>query len=62
MIRSNQVVPSLYREFLIKLTEIVDKIWRPRWDLNPCYRRESTRSDCKLLKLRSTDGYLKRFQ
>src|SRR6266853_445248 len=31
--------------------------WRPRRDLNPCYRRESTRADGKLLKLRSTDGY-----
>jgi hypothetical protein len=36
--------------------------WRPRRDLNPCYRRESTRADGKLLKLRNTDGYLKRFQ
>ena len=36
--------------------------WRPRRDLNPCYRRESTGSDRKLLKLRNTDGYLKRFQ
>jgi hypothetical protein len=27
-----------------------------------CYRRESTRSDRKLLKPRNTDGYLKRFQ
>jgi hypothetical protein len=36
--------------------------WRPRRDLNPCYRRESTRSGRKLLKLRNTDGYLKRFQ
>ena len=36
--------------------------WRPRRDLNPCYRRESTGSDRKLLKLRDTDGYLKRFQ
>jgi hypothetical protein len=26
------------------------------------YRRESTGSDGKLLKLRNTDGYLKRFQ
>ncbi len=33
----------------------------PRRDLNPCYRRESTVSDRKLLKLRNTDGYLKRF-
>ena len=36
--------------------------WRPRRDSNPCYRRESTRSDRKLLKPRNTDGYLKRFQ
>jgi hypothetical protein len=36
--------------------------WRPRRDLNPCYRRERTRADGKLLKLRDTDGYLKRFQ
>jgi len=42
--------------------QVVDKIWRPRRDLNPCYRRESTRADGKLLKLRNTDGYLKRFQ
>jgi len=35
--------------------------WRPRRDLNPCYRRER-RADGKLLKLRNTDGYLKRFQ
>ena len=24
-----------------KLLQIVDSIWRPRRDLNPCYRRES---------------------
>src|SRR2546430_17568645 len=27
-----------------------------------CHRRESTRADGNLLKLRNTDGYLKRFQ
>jgi hypothetical protein len=37
-------------------------IWRPRRDLNPCYRRESTRADGKSLKLRNMDGYLKRFR
>src|SRR5712672_583313 len=31
--------------------EALDMIWRPRRDLNPCYRRES-----------NTDGYLRRFQ
>jgi hypothetical protein len=36
--------------------------WRPRRDLNPCYRRESTMSDRKLLKRRNTDGYQKQFQ
>ena len=36
--------------------------WRPRRDLNPRRRRESTRAGRKLLKLRNTDGYLKRFQ
>ena len=38
------------------------KRWRPRRDLNPCYRRESAGSDGKLLKQRNTDGYLRRFQ
>jgi hypothetical protein len=33
-----------------------------RQDLSPGYRRESTVSDRKLLKLRNADGYLKRFQ
>ena len=37
-------------------------VWRPRRDLNPRYRRESTRANGKLLKLRNTDGYLTRFQ
>jgi hypothetical protein len=36
--------------------------WRPRRDLNPCYRRERAAVCGKLLKLRDTDGYLKRFQ
>jgi len=38
------------------------KRWRPRRDLNPRLRRESTRADGKLLRLRNTDGYPKRFQ
>ena len=36
--------------------------WRPRRDLNPCYRRERAAVYGKLLKLRDTDGYQKRFQ
>ena len=35
---------------------------RPQRDLNPCYRRERDAAYGKLLKLRDTDGYLKRFQ
>ena len=27
--------------------QVVDKIWRPRRDLNPCYRRERDTSICK---------------
>ena len=36
--------------------------WRPRRDLNLCYRRESNVSRRKLLKLRNTDGYQEQFQ
>jgi hypothetical protein len=36
------------------------KDWRPRRDLNPCYRRESTRSYRNLLKRCDTDGSLGR--
>jgi len=36
--------------------------WRPRRDLNPCYRRESTGAHCNLLKPRDTDGYRRQFQ
>ena len=38
------------------------KKWRPRRDLNPCYRRERAAACGKLLKLCDTDGYLKRFR
>ena len=38
------------------------KIVAYRRDLNLCYRRESTVSDRKLLKLRNADGYQERFQ
>ena len=37
-------------------------LWRPRRDLNPCYRRERAGVDGKLLKLRDTDGFRKQFQ
>ena len=37
-------------------------IWRPRRDLNPCYRRERAAVYGKLLKLRDTDGFRKQFQ
>jgi hypothetical protein len=37
-------------------------IWRPRRDLNPRLRRERAAVYGKLLKLRDTDGYQKRFQ
>jgi len=36
--------------------------WRPRRDLNPCYRRERAAACGKLLKRRDTDGYQKRFR
>jgi len=36
--------------------------WRPRRDLNPCYRRERAAVYGKLLKLRDTDGFRKQFQ
>ena len=31
--------------------------WRPRRDLNPCYRRERDSRIRKLLKLEDADGY-----
>jgi len=37
-------------------------LWRPRRDLNPCYRRERATAYGKLLKLRDTDGFRKQFQ
>jgi hypothetical protein len=40
----------------------MDKVWRPRRDLNPCYRRERAAVYGKLLKLRDTDGFRKQFQ
>jgi hypothetical protein len=45
-----------------ELRKLLILSWRPRRDLNPCYRRESTGSGRKLLKLGNTDGYLKQFQ
>jgi hypothetical protein len=30
--------------------------WRPRWDSNPCYRRESAWGDGNLLKTQAADG------
>ena len=44
MIRRKQVVPSLYRGKLTKSRQVIDKVWRPRRDLNPCYRRERAMS------------------
>ena len=35
----------------------IDLIWRPRRDLNPCYRRERASTACNLLKTEDTDGY-----
>ena len=32
------------------------QLWRPRRDLNPCYRRERDRLVRNILKQRSTDG------
>ena len=36
--------------------------WRPRRDLNPCYRRERNHTVRNLLKLRSTDGHQSELQ
>jgi hypothetical protein len=36
--------------------------WRPRRDLNPCYRRESTAVSGKLLKSCDTNGYQRELQ
>jgi hypothetical protein len=58
----SKVVPFCAYEKIGCWLQGYEKIWRPRRDLNPCYRRESTMADGKLLKLRDTDGYLKRFQ
>ena len=54
--------PICSEESVRKSTQAIEKIWRPRRDLNPCYRRESNVSRRKLLKLRNTDGYQERFQ
>ena len=35
-----QLVPWLYREFRMESVQMIQKIWRPRPDMNPCYRRE----------------------
>ena len=35
--------------------------WRPRRDLNPCYRRERAWGDSNLLKIQAADGSLNAF-
>ena len=32
----------------VGVSQLIEKIWRPRRDLNPCYRRESKRNSNKL--------------
>ena len=34
----------LYRGLLRKSAQLIEKNWRPRRDLNPCYRRERAMS------------------
>jgi len=41
---------------------LVDIDWRPRRDLNPCYRRESGRTPGNLLKLGGMDSAVRHFQ
>jgi len=41
---------------LAGLELIVDSIWRPRRDLNPCYRRERASMARNFLKTEDTDG------
>jgi len=38
--------------------QALEKIWRPRRDLNPCYRRESRPRVRNRLKLNGTDSAL----
>ncbi len=40
------------------IPQVVDKVWRPRRDLNPCYRRESRPRVRNRLKLNGTDSPL----
>jgi len=42
MIRPRELVPSLHRGVRKKSAQPIEKSWRPRRDLNPCYRRERT--------------------
>ena len=39
-----------------KFVQVAESIWRPRRDLNPCYRRESGHPSRKLLKLDGMDS------
>src|SRR5437763_537894 len=39
-------------------TDAAGKVWRPRRDLNPCYRRESASRCCKRLKPGGMDSAL----
>ena len=38
--KGHRKVPFCIRESMENILETIDSNWRPRRDLNPCYRRE----------------------
>jgi hypothetical protein len=50
--------PNIWRSSM----QALDSNWRPRRDLNPCYRRESGRTPGNLLKLGGMDSAVRHFQ
>jgi hypothetical protein len=49
---------DLLRSILSRCIEIRSKHWRPRCDLNPCYRRERTTTIRKYNDLQEAGGHL----
>jgi hypothetical protein len=41
------IEPFQTHVFEIEIVEVVEKIWRPRRDSNPCYRRERALSSSR---------------
>jgi hypothetical protein len=48
----------MYRELRKKFAQTTEKVWRPRRDLNPCYRRERTTTISKSNDLQEAGGHL----